>query len=442
MFIPTTEDQRREMLKAIGVSSLEELLSAIPASVRNPAFHLPPALTEMELARRMRELGSANQTLLSFLGAGAQEHFIPAAVWALTLRGEFATAYTPYQPEASQGTLQVIYEFQSMVCQLFQMDVANASVYEGGSALAEAAGAAMHATERKKILYSGSLHPHYRRTLSTYYHSLPDVTLEEVEAPQGIWDLKALEKRLDKTVAAVVVSNPNFFGCLEPVDEISKLAHGNGALLIAAVDPVSLGIVKAPGEYGADIAVGEGQGLGIPLSFGGPYLGLFTCRQELLRRMPGRICGMTQDREGRRGFVLTLQAREQHIRREKAASNICTNQALCATAATIYMSLLGPEGFRELAELNLQTAHEAAGRLEKLPGFKLKFQAPFYNEFVLECPRPAREIQSVLLKKGILPGLCLEEFYPQMKNCLLICATETKNMEDIERLVEGLKDAS
>lgn len=442
MFIPTTEEEKKEMLEAVGVSSVRELLPGLPESVLNPPCGLPPALTELELVRHMQELGEQNRLPLGFLGAGAQEHFIPAAVWALALRGEFATAYTPYQPEASQGTLQVIYEFQSMICRLFHMDAANASLYDGASALAEAAGAALHATERKKILFSGSLHPHARRTLSTYYHSFTEFQLEEVPSKEGLWDLEALSRRLDESAAGVIVQNPNFLGLIEPVEEISRIARKKGALLIASVDPVSLGVLKAPGEYGADLAVGEGQGLGIPLSFGGPTLGLFACRKELLRRMPGRICGMTSDVEGRRGFVLTLQAREQHIRREKASSNVCTNQALCATAATVYMSLLGPEGFRELAELNLSRAHELAQRLAEAPGFRLKFSGPFFNEFVLECPRSARELQKALLKKDILPGLPLGEFYPELENCLLVCATETKTPEDLERFVREMKNAA
>lgn len=421
---------------------MEELLKGILREAPRGAYKLPPALTELELIRHMEGLSAKNLRPVSFLGAGAYDRFIPAAVWALALRGEFATAYTPYQAEASQGTLQAIYEFQSMVCELYGMDAANASLYDGASALAEAVGAALRSTERKKVLLPRSLHPDYRRTIRSYYASHPEYRIEEVAAPEGTLDLKTLAASADGDTACVVVQNPNFFGCLEQVEEVVRAAHERGALAIVCADPVSLGLLKSPGECGADIAVGEGQGLGIPLSFGGPTLGLFTCKEPLLRKMPGRICGMTEDRNGRRGFVLTLQAREQHIRREKATSNVCTNQGLCALAATVHMALLGPEGLKEAAALSARAAHDLADQLGRLKGFKLRFGEPFFQEFVLECPRSPEVLQKALLKEGLLPGLPLGPFYPELKDCLLVCATEKTTEGDMGRLVSALRSHS
>ena len=436
-FVPTTEAERAEMLGAIGVRSIEDLLKGLPASVRNPAYRLPPALTEMELWRHVEELAKKNVPVLSFLGAGAYERYIPAAVWPLTLRGEFATAYTPYQAEASQGTLQAIYEWQTMVSELTGLPVANASLYDGASALAEAVNAALHQTERKKVLLPRNLHPHYRKTVRTYFDSHPEYKIVELETPRGTLDLKAVEAQL-KDAACLVVQNPNFFGGLEDLEAASRAAHAAGALLIAVVEPVSLGLLRSPGSAGADIAVGEGQGLGLPLSFGGPYVGFFACTQELLRRVPGRICGRTVDKDGKPAYVLTLQAREQHIRREKASSNVCTNQALLALAATIHLSLLGPQGLKEAAELSAANAHLLADLLAKVPGWKLRFTGPFFQEFVLDGPRDAREVRGALLKEGLLAGLPLGEYYPDMKNSLLVCATETKTEEELRRLASAL----
>ncbi|OGS04546.1 MAG: glycine dehydrogenase (aminomethyl-transferring) [Elusimicrobia bacterium RIFCSPLOWO2_12_FULL_59_9] len=449
MFVPTTEKERQEMLRKIGVGSFDELVGSIPEKARNPAYRLPKALTEMELARHMEALGAQNRLPLSFLGGGAQEHYIPAAVWAVALRGEFATAYTPYQAEASQGTLQLIYEFQSMVCRLLEMEVANASHYDGASALAEAVNVALLDFDGrnpgrrgavKKVIFPETLHPHYRATLKTYFHQRADVRLECLPCPDGTLAPSVLAGYVDDSTAAVAASCPNFFGLLEPAGELCRAAHARGALFIACVDPVGMGILEPPGSYGADLAVAEGIGLGIPPSFGGPSLGLVAAKRSLLRKMPGRFCGLTADRDGRRGYVLTLQAREQHIRREKSSSNVCTNQALCATAATIHMALLGPEGLREAAELCYGLSHELASALADIPGFRLKFGgASFYNEFVLQCPQDASQAQKFLLKDDILAGYPLGADYPWLKDCLLVCATETKTRADLRRLAEAAR---
>ncbi len=436
-FSPTTEAERAEMLRAIGVSSVDELLKAIPESVRRPSYRLGPGMTEMELSRHVEDLAKKNTPLLSFLGAGAYERYIPAAVWPLVLRGEYATAYTPYQPEASQGTLQAIYEFQTMVCELTGLPVANASLYDGASSLAEAVNAALRHTGRTKVVLPRSLHPHYRKTVRTYFESHPDYKIVEAAAPEGTLDLAALEAQAEDA-ACVVVQNPNFFGGLEDVEAVGKIAKAKGAVFIVVFEPVSLAMLKSPGECGADIAVGEGQGLGLPLSFGGPYVGLYATTNELLRRVPGRMCGRTVDRDGRGAYVLTLQAREQHIRREKASSNVCTNQALLALATTIHLSLLGPRGLREVAELSSANAHLLAELLAAVPGYKLRFAGPFFQEFALQTPRDAREVRKALLAEGLLAGLPLGDYYPELSDTLLICATETKTEEELRRLARSL----
>lgn len=357
---------------------------------------------------------------------------------ALVQRGEFLSAYTPYQAEASQGTLQAIYEFQSSVCALYGMDAANASLYDGATALAEAAAAAARIAGRKKILLPESLHPEWRDVLKTYFGAKGEPTLELVPCPAGRMDLAEVEQRLDDDVAAVVVATPNFFGLLEDGAGIAERAHAKGALAIAVADPVSLGVLEAPGVWGADIAVGEGQGLGGAPNYGGPYLGLFACKKALMRHLPGRICGMTTDAEGKRGFVLTLQAREQHIRRERAASNVCSNEALCALAATIHLALLGPEGLKEVAERCVDQTHRLAERLCAVPGFRLRFDGPFFGEFVLEGPVPAARVQKALLKDGLLAGVPLGRFDKRMKNSLLVCATERRTDAEIDRYAAAL----
>ena len=438
MYSPHTPADRAEMLRAIGVASMDELLAQIPANLRAAAFDWPPALAEPELMAHARALAAKNKPLACFAGAGAADHHVPAAVKALAQRGEFLTAYTPYQAEASQGTLQAIYEFQSSVCALYGMDAANASLYDGATALAEAASAAARIAGRKKILLPESLNPEWRDVLKTYFGAKGEPTLETVPCPSGRMEPAEVEKRLDETVAAVVVATPNFFGLLEDGAGIAARAHARGALLVAAADPVSLGVLEAPGAWGADIAVGEGQGLGNALNGGGPYLGLFSCKKSHMRHLPGRIVGLTADADGRRGFVLTLQAREQHIRRERAASNICSNEALCALAATIHLALLGPEGLREVAELCVDKAHRLAERACAVPGFRLRFDGPFFNEFALECPVPAERVRKALLKEGILGGVPLGRHGRAMKNSLLVCATERRTDDEIERFVAAL----
>ncbi len=438
MYSPHTAADRAEMLRAIGVASMDELLAQVPANLRAGGYAWPAALTESELMAHARGLAAKNKPLACFAGAGAQDHFIPAAVKALTQRGEFLTAYTPYQAEASQGTLQAIYEFQSSVCALYGMEAANASLYDGATALAEAAAAAARITGRKKILLPESLDPEWRDVLKTYFGAKGEPKLETIPCPSGRMELAAVEERLGDAVAAVVVATPNFFGQLEEGAGIAERAHPRGALVIAAADPVSLGVLEAPGAWGADIAVGEGQGLGNALNFGGPFLGLFACKKAHIRHMPGRIVGMTSDADGKRGFVLTLQAREQHIRRERAASNICSNEALCALAATIHLSLLGPEGLKEVAELCVDQAHRLAEKASAVPGFRLRFDGPYFNEFALECPVPAERVRNALLKEGILAGVPLGRLGPSMKNTLLVCATEQRTDEEIERYAAAL----
>lgn len=438
MYSPHTAEDREAMLRAIGVSSMEDLLAQIPADLQSAPGDWPAALSPPELMAHARALARKNKPLACFAGAGAQDHFIPAAVKALVQRGEFLTAYTPYQAEASQGTLQAIYEFQSSVSALYGMEAANASLYDGATALAEAASVAARITGRKKILLPETLHPEWRAVLSTCFRARGETQLELIPCPSGRIEPGVVAKHLDETVAAVVVATPNFFGLLEDGPALAGLAHLKGALLVAAADPVSLGALEAPGHWGADIAVGEGQGLGNALNYGGPYLGLFACKQALMRHIPGRICGMTIDAEGRRGFVLTLQAREQHIRRERAASNICSNEALCALAATIHLALLGPEGLKEIAGLCVERAHRLAQKAGAVAGFRLRFDGPFFNEFVLECPVPAGRVRNALLKDAILAGVPLGPFNADLENCLLVCVTEQRTDEEIERFVSAL----
>jgi glycine dehydrogenase subunit 1 len=442
MFHPNASLDEKELLDATGVKSFDDLVRSLPQKHINPGLGLPKNMSELERTQYLQGLANKNLSPLSFLGAGAYDHFIAAAVPALTFRGEFATAYTPYQPEASQGTLETIFEFQSLVAEIFGMDLANASLYDGASALAEAALVAFRHTDRPILLVPDSLHPHHRRTLDTYFFESGTYKIVTVACTNGVFDLKDLDAKLAthaNQVAGVIVQTPNFFGCLEDGAEISKRAHAAGALLIASCNPLALGLLAPPGEYDADIAVGDGQPLGLPVSFGGPYVGLFTCKKEFMRKMPGRLCGRTVDVDGNPGFVLTLQAREQHIRREKANSNICTNQNLCATAFTINTSMLGPEGLREIAELNLQLAHYAADQIAALPGFKLSFTSPFFNEFVVETPIEAETLHKKALDLGVLAGLPLKSYYPKLDRHLLINITEKRTKEDIDRLVSVLR---
>ena len=439
MFVPHTEEQKKEMLRTIGVRSFDDLLEGLPKELIRPPLDLPGSMSEMELVRHMEELAKRDHLAQSYLGAGAYEHFVPTSVWALALRGEFSTAYTPYQAEASQGTLQSIFEFQSMTCDLFEMEAANASLYDGASAAAEACLMAAKHTGRTEVVLPDTVHPQTRQVIGTYLkHS--GVRLTVLPCPGGVLEPAALKKAAGPDTAALLVQNPNFFGCLEiHVHELSKIVHEAGALLIASSYPVALGMIVPPGEYGADIAVAEGQPLGLPLGYGGPYLGLFACKMELIRKTPGRIVGQTVDREGTRAFVLTLQAREQHIRREKATSNICSNQALCALASTIHMSLLGKEGLRRLADLNFQKAHYLAGELAKR-GFPLIFDRPFFNEFAVKCPAAPERIEELLAREGVLAGLPLGRYFPALKESLLICVTEIKTRGDMDAFVGMLEN--
>ena len=441
-YIPNTEADQKKMLERIGVSGFKDLINPIPESLRlKDEIKLPTGLSELELKNLLTRISEGNRNtdnLISFLGGGAYDHFIPSVVNHILLRSEFYTAYTPYQPEVSQGTLQSIYEYQSMICQLTEMEVSNASMYDGASAVAEAGLLSLAETSRKEILVSGSLNPTYYRVLCTYCER-GGMKIRKLEPKDGVTDLELLGKKLSSKTASLILQSPNFFGLLEKVEEIEKKVHSAGALLIMVCDPISLAILKTPGEYGADIAVGEGQPLGNSLNFGGPFLGFFACKQNLIRRMPGRLVGATVDSKGRRGFVLVLQTREQHIRREKATSNICTNEALCALAATVYLSLLGKNGLRKVAELCLQKSHYAADQIARIDGYKLKFQAPFFKEFVVETPIPAGRIIKLLLKKNILAGIDLSLFDRRMKNNLLVSVTEKRTKEEIDYLVENLK---
>jgi glycine dehydrogenase subunit 1 len=374
-FIPNTDKDREEMLKAIGVSSFEELLKPIPKNLRlKKPLDLPPALSEFEIKKLMCEIAKENITTkdyISFLGAGSYDHHIPAVVDYVVSRPEFYTAYTPYQAEVSQGTLQALYEYQSMICELTRMEVANASMYDGATSLAEACLMAMSINERNKVILSEAIHPYYKRVVETY---LGKERVSYAPIKNGVTDISALEGVLDDKISAFAVQQPNFLGLLEDVDEIEKIVHKNGGLYIATVLPISLGILKPPGEYNADIAVGEGQSLGLPQSFGGPYLGIFATKRDFIRRMPGRLIGRTTDVESKQGFVMTLQTREQHIRRERATSNICTNESLCAIAAAAYLAIMGKEGMREVGELCLSKAHYLSDKIKNINGFDFKWQ--------------------------------------------------------------------
>lgn len=442
-YIPNTKEQQKEMLKEIGLNNMEDLFAAIPQNVRlNRELDLPAPLSEMELTAQMRHMAAKNgntDQYACFLGAGAYDHYIPATVGNLLQRQEFYTAYTPYQPEISQGTLQAIFEYQTMICRLTGMDVANASMYDGSSALAEAASAACSTTGRKRILVASSVHPESREVLTTYSRFSGNTVLE-IGFQDGRLDLSELEAKLSDNTAAVIVQSPNFFGIIEDLKEIASITHRAKALLIVSCDPISLAVLKSPGELGADIAVGEGQSLGNPLSLGGPYLGFFAAKMEFLRRMPGRIVGETVDREGRRAFVLTVQTREQHIRREKATSNICSNQALNALAATIYLTVMGKQGLRKVALLCASKAHYAYEQLLKTGAFKPCFQAPFFKEFPVYYNGNVDELNQKLLKHHIFGGFNLEKPYPALKNGYLVAVTEKRTKEEIDRFAQEVTE--
>lgn len=437
-YISLSDQDKREMLARIGVSSLDELFSCVPGEIRmKREFSLPRPLSEPELLGHFEEVARKNKEsgYLSFLGAGAYRHHIPCIVDYLSSRGEFLSPYTPYQPEVSQGTLQVIFEYQTLVCQLTGMEIANASLYEGASAAAEAVLMAARLKGRPKILVAGSLHPQYREVIRTYVKNLAIQVDEVGYNERGQVEIETLERKIDGETSAVVCQSPNFLGVIEKIDRLSEAAHQNGALLVVVVaEAASLGLLQAPGASGADIVAGEAQSFGLSLSFGGPYLGFMACRKEYVRQFLGRIAGQTKDSDGNRGFVLTLSTREQHIRREKATSNICTNQAWCALRATIFLETLGREGMREMAYQNVQKAQYALDMLTAIRGVKRKFEGPVFNEFVLEFEGGYKKIQEHLFNRGIIGGLSLGSDYPGLKDCALLCVTEVHSKADIDRL--------
>ena len=445
MFTPHTPSEREAMLQTVGVARLEDLFESVPEKHRFPKLSLPSALTEMEILSELQDVDWANSTareLICFLGAGAYNHYTPAAVDAILRRGEFYTAYTPYQPETSQGTLQAIFEYQSLVAGLTGMDVCNASHYDGATAVAEAVNMAYHhfREKRPKVILSPAVHPHYRATVQTYTAGTP---IELITPPSLKFTMgEELIPFIDSTTALVIVQYPDFFGRVFDYTPLAEATHKAGALLAVSVNPLALGLLKAPGDFGADIVTGEGQPLGLPLSFGGPYLGLFATKQEYVRKMAGLLVGETVDNRGQRAYVLTLTAREQHIRRERATSNICTNQGLMALAATIYLSLLGKHGLRQVAELNYHKAHYAASRLAKRRGYQLWSKEPFFNEFVIRCPLPAAEIIDHMLEHNILAGYDLGQDYPEMERCLLVAVTEMNSKDDIDYFAEALSEVS
>ncbi len=444
-YSPNTDADRRHMLAALGVESIDALFADIPAGVRAHGLNLPPALDELSLARRIETLAGRNRIdVASFLGAGAYRHHIPPTVDQILSRGEFYTAYTPYQPEISQGTLQTIYEYQSLIAQLTGLDIVSASHYDGAAATAEAGLMTVRATHRERVLVSRAIHRHFLDTTRTYFEGGRLAIDELPTLADGTTDLAALERELadpDRPVAGVLIGQPNAFGVLEPMGEASRLAHAAGALFVAVVEPVSLAVLAPPAEYGADIAVGEGQPLGIPLQYGGPYLGLLAARSELVRQVPGRLVGRTTDIDGKRGFVMTLRAREQDIRRDKAASNICTNQALCALAATVYLATLGPDGLRDVAALGAARASELELALSEAGAARVH-DGPYLNEFAVHVP-DALQVHGRLLARGILAGLPLAEWYPDdpaLRDALLVCATEVTTTDEIERFASALRE--
>jgi glycine dehydrogenase subunit 1 len=442
-----TPDDIAVMLKAIGVGSIDELFACVPEDLRlKRPLDLPPALSELELTQHLHELAAKNSHIgqkVCFLGGGAYDHFVPAVVDAIASRGEFYTSYTPYQPEVSQGNLQVMFEYQTLVCQLTGMDVSNASLYDGGSAAAEAVLLAMSITgRRKKAVVAESVHPHYREILQTYFASI-GARLVTVAAKDGTAKPLDVAAAVDGDTACVLVQHPNFFGCLEEVTAIAKIAHDAGALVVQSFDPISLGLLKRPADLGADVAVAEGQSLGTPLLYGGPYLGIMACREQFVRRMPGRIAGQTVDRRGRRCWVLTLQTREQHIRREKATSNICTNQGLFALRAAIYLAEMGPQGLRETAELCLRKTHYAKECLTARPRLSLAFDQATFKEFVIR-DRDGRvsDLLAQATDAGYLAGIPLGQWYPNLADCFLVCVTEKRTKAEIEALAEVLAGRS
>jgi len=446
-YIPNSPDERADMLQQIGVASIENLFDSIPEGLRlRQHLDVPPAASEIELLRQFDEMGARNQAArrISFLGGGAYSHYTPTIVDHLISRSEFFTAYTPYQPEISQGTLQSIFEFQTLVCQLTGMDIANASMYDGSTAMAEAVLMAERVTKRSKVIVSAAVHPQYLEVAHTYVQHAGIDLQQALYCTESGTTLTESLSALDENTAAIVVQSPNFFGCIEDLEALSEQAHAKGALVIVAVtEAMSFGLLRSPGACGADIVVAEGQSFGVPLSFGGPYVGLFATRDKYARQIPGRLVGEAYDKNGRRGFVLTLATREQHIRREKATSNICTNEGLIALAATIYLETMGRRGVQEVAQQCAQKAHYAAREIAKLAGFSLPFSAPFFNEFVVCSPiNAASLLERLAREKGIDGGIALARFDSSRPNDFLVCVTETNTREQIDALIDGLNQIS
>ena len=445
-YLPHTDADRAEMLAAIGVQRVEDLFHDVPVACRFPELNLPEPLSEMEIMAELQAMSEENLDaghFPSFLGAGAYNHYVPRIVDAVISRSEFYTAYTPYQPEISQGTLQSIFEYQSMICALTGMEVANASHYDGATAAAEAVIMALNVArgKRQRVILSPLVQPEYRAVVRTYTQGMG---LDIVGDGEGMATLEDLTSLLDKNTACLVVQSPNFLGEIEDLEGLADKVHAVGALLVVAVaDPISLGLLRSPGDYGADIVVGEGQALGNGLNFGGPYLGFFACRQKDVRKMAGRLVGQTVDSDGQRGFVLTLATREQHIRRERATSNICTNQALCATALAVHLAALGKTGLRKLAELCYHKAHYAANQVAKLDGYQVVGDRPFFKEFIVRCPAPVRAINDYLLAEwGIIGGYDLGRDYAHLENHMLVCVTEVVSREEIDALVDALAEVA
>lgn len=438
-YIPHTAAETEQMLAEIGVGGIDELFDAVPQAYRFPRLELPPPMSEMEVASEMLAISEANDhagDYAIFRGAGAYHHFIPSAVNHMLLRGEFYTAYTPYQPEISQGTLQATYEYQSMMCALTGMDAANASHYDGATSLAEAVTVALEVTrhKRSKIILSHAIHPQYREVVRTY-HQGRDI---RIIGDRGRGNVIELVELLDENTAMLAIQYPNFFGQIDNIAALADAVHEVGALLVIVANPMALSLFRSPGELGADIVVGEGQPMGVPLSYGGPYLGYFAIRQKYVRKIAGRIIGETLDADGKRAFVMTLRPREQDIKRERATSNICTNQGLMALSASVYMALMGKNGLRRVGELNYHKAHYAAGRINQLDGYSVDTSKTFFNEFVLSCPRPVAEINGALLGEGIIGGYDLGQNYFHLEDHMLVCVTETNSKDEIDRLVEVL----
>lgn len=445
MFIPHTDAERLEMLAAIGKDQLKDLFQVIPEKFRYPKLDLPDALSEMEALQQMSDLADGNNAcgdLVCFLGAGAYNHYIPAAVDFLLHRGDFFTAYTPYQPEISQGTLQAVFEFQSLIANLTGMEISNASHYDGATAAAEACISAYHhfKGKRAKFILSPTLNPQVRATIQTYFGLLDDAQIINPELDVASFNPEGLAQFVDQDSALVVVQYPDFFGNIHDLEVLTSQSHAAGALVAVVVNPIALGLLKTPAEAGVDFIVGEGQPLGIPVSFGGPYLGFFATHKEFVRKISGRIVGETVDGTGKRGYVLTLTAREQHIRREKATSNICTNQGLMALAATIYLSLVGKAGLRQVAELCYHKAHYAADQIQSLEGYRLVNSQPFFHEFVIQCPQKPSLINRFLLERGVLGGYELGQHFPGMQDCMLLAVTEMNSQDDIDYLVSLLEE--